>query len=168
MAPCEIVHRAAPCRNVPVTFTLDVINHLRVTYTMDQAKRDRLVASLASETEGQLVSIETFFDGNDDLGSIGCNLIQHPGVEVFRATFERLASRQDVEAIYAQIAEVDPGEDCWPFTDTIFVVGAIPVGDLAAELAALKPDEVGSATDFGIPTELETKYPSPVLVAWWD
>ena len=135
---------------------------------MDQAKRDLLVAALASETEGQLVPIDTFFDGNDDPGSIGCNLMQHPGVEVFRSTFERLANRPDVEAIYAQIAEVDPGEDCWPFTDTIFVVGAIPAGELAAQLAALEPDEVGSANDFGMPPQLEARHSSPVLVAWWD
>lgn len=135
---------------------------------MDQAKRDRLVAALTSETAGQLVAVETFFDGNDDLGSIGCNLMQHPGVEVFRATFERLANRSDVEAIYAQIAEVDAGEDCWPFTDTIFVVGEIPIGELASELTALEPDEVGSATDFGIPPELEAKHSPPILVAWWD
>ena len=27
--PLEIVHRAAPCRNVPVTFTLDLMNDAR-------------------------------------------------------------------------------------------------------------------------------------------
>jgi hypothetical protein len=135
---------------------------------MDQAKRGRLVAALTSESGGQLVAIETFFDGNDDLGSIGCNLVPHPGVEVFRSTFERLANRPGVEAIYAQIAEVDPGEDCWPFTDTVLVVGAIPVEELASELTALEPDEVGSATDFEIPRELEAKHSSPVLVVWWD
>jgi len=166
--PLEILHVAAPCRTVPVTFTLDVIIHTSATSTMDQAKRDRLVAALTSEPEGLLVPIETFFDGNDDMGSIGCNLAQHPGVEVFRSTFQRLAKRPDVEAIYAQIAEVDPGEDCWPFTDTIFVVGAIPVGELAAELTGLEPDEVGHAVDFGMPPQLKVKHSSPVLVAWWD
>lgn len=40
-----------------------------------------------------------FFDGNDDLGSIGCNLSDHPGIEAFRDTFARLLARPDVEAI---------------------------------------------------------------------
>lgn len=142
--------------------------HPRNTTTMDQGKRDRLVAALTSQPQAQLVAIETFFDGNDDLGSIGCNLMQHPGIDVFRSTFERIANRPDVEAIYAQIAEADPGEDCWPFADTIFVIGSIPIGELASELAALEPDEVGSATDFGMPPELEGKHASPVLAAWWD
>jgi hypothetical protein len=134
---------------------------------MDQSKRDRLVAALTSGPQSQLVAIETFFDGNDDVGSIGCNLMQHPGMEVFRSTFERIAKRPDVEAIYAQIAEVDPGEGSWPFADTIFVVGSIPVGELASELSALEPDEVGPAVDVGIPSALEASS-SPVLVAWWD
>jgi hypothetical protein len=135
---------------------------------MDQSKRDRLVVALSSDPQSQLVRIDTFLDGNDDLGSIGCNLMQHPGIEVFRSTFERIANRRDVEAVYAQIAEVDPGEDSWPFADTVFVVGSIPVSELASELAALEPDEVGSAVNFGIPPELEANRSSPVLVAWWD
>lgn len=135
---------------------------------MDQAKRDRLIATLESEPQAQLVAIEAFFDGNDDPGSIGCNLMQHPGIEVFRSTLERIAKRPDVEAIYAQIVEVDPGEGCWPFADTIFVVGSIPIGELTSELTALGPDEVGSATDFGMPPQLEGGQSSPVLAAWWD
>ena len=117
---------------------------------MDQLKRDRLVAELSVKQEPQLVRIEVFFDGNDDLGSIGCNLIRHPGIEAARATFARLSARDDVEAIYAQIAELDPGEDSWPFTDTVLVFGSISPEQLAEEVAALEPDEVGSAEEFGI------------------
>lgn len=135
---------------------------------MDQSKRDRLVAALSSEAEAQVVAIETFFDGNDDLGSIGCNLTQHPGIEAFRSTFERIAKRPDVEAIYALIAEVDPGEDSWPFADTVLVVGSISSSELASELAALGPDEVGSAADFDIPPKLAATHSSPILAAWWD
>lgn len=135
---------------------------------MNASKRDALVAALSSEPDVPLVEIATFFDGNDDLGSIGCNLVPHPGVDAFRAAFERIARRPDVEAVYAQVAEVDPGEGSWPFADTVLVVGSIPVDDLASELEALAPDEVGSAADFELPPELEARHRSPVLVAWWD
>lgn len=135
---------------------------------MDQSKRDRLVAALSSSPQTQVVKIETFFDGNDDLGSIGCNLEQHPGIEAFRSTFERIAKRPDVEAIYAQIAEVDPGEGSWPFADTVLVVGSISISELASEVAGLEPDEVGSAADLGAAPELAAVHSSPILAAWWD
>ena len=104
---------------------------------MDTAKRDRLVTRLSGEPEPRLVPIGEFFDGNDDVGSIGCNLLEHPGVATFRDAFARVAARPDVEAVYAQIAELDPGDDCWPFADTVFVTGAIPPGRLGRELAPL-------------------------------
>jgi hypothetical protein len=135
---------------------------------MDITKRNHLVEQLAAQPAPQLVPIATFFDGNDDLGSIGCNLMEHPGIDAFRETFARIARRRDVGAVYAQIAEVDPGDDCWPFSDTVFVVGTLHADELAAELKALEPDEVGSGEDFGIPAALARKHSSPILVAWWD
>jgi hypothetical protein len=135
---------------------------------MDIHKRHRLVEALLSKPEPQLVPIAIFFDGNDDLGSIGCNLMPHPGIAVFRSTFARIAKRPDVEAIYAQIAEVDPGEDSWPFADTVFVVGSIAANDLVSELSTLEPDEVGDAEDFGVTPDLLANHTSPILAAWWD
>ena len=108
-----------------------------------------------------------FFDGNDDLGSIACNLIEHPGVDAFRAAFSRISQRDDVQAVYAQIAELDPGEDSWPFTDTIFVVGTLTVEDLESELAALEPDEISTAEQFSVPDALAGSR-APILAAWWD
>lgn len=135
---------------------------------MDQAKRNRVIAELSAKPEPQIVPIDVFFDGNDDLGSIGCNLLEHPGIESFRATFAKIAARADVEAIYAQIAELDPGEESWPFTDTVIVFGTISPETLASELALLEPDEVGPAEEFGLPQSAALGHASSGLVAWWD
>ena len=135
---------------------------------MDTKKRNLLIEKLSDQAEPQLVPVLEFFDGNDDVGSIGCNLLDHPGIDVFRTTFSRLMQRGDVQAIYAQIAELDPGDDSWPFTDTIFVVGTLSQSDLEAELSLLEPDEVGAAEDFGVPDTLLQKYKAPILAAWWD
>jgi hypothetical protein len=137
---------------------------------MDIEKRNRLVEKLAVQREPQLVSIEEFFDGNDDVGSIGCNLSNHPGIYAFRSTLENLEKRNDVEAIYAQITELDPGNDSWPFCDTIFFIGAVSVDHLRAELMGLQPDEVGTSHDLVVPDTLTDKNPKnlPVLIAWWD
>ena len=135
---------------------------------MDELKRNQLVARLSVEPAPQIVDFEVFFDGNDDLGSIGCNLIDHPGIEAFRDAFARLAQRPDVKGVYAQIFELDPGEGCWPFTDTILVAGSISVEDVAAELSALEPDEVRTGDEFGLTDVVARRFTEPVVVAWWD
>jgi len=96
---------------------------------MDATKLKHLVEQLSAQPAPQLIPIATFFDGNDNLGSIGCNLMEHPGM---------------------------------------FVVGTTHADELAEELSALEPDEVGSAEDFGIPDALARKYTAPIHVAWWD
>ncbi len=135
---------------------------------MDMVKRDRLIARLSKAGELQIVPVEEFFDGNDDLGSIGGNLIEHPGIDVFRETLIGIARRADVVAVYAAIAEVDPGVGSWPFADTIFVVGTIPRNELAEILSPLQPDEIGTAEDFGAPEALTRMHGAPATAAWWD
>ncbi len=75
---------------------------------MDESKCAALKAELASQQPSPVVTIERFFDGNDDAASIGCNLIEHPGIEFFREVLLGLKRRDDVVAVYAQIAELDP------------------------------------------------------------
>jgi hypothetical protein len=135
---------------------------------MDIAKCNALKAELAVQAEPQLVSIERFFDGNDDLGSIGCNLMEHPGIEAFRSAFAVLRMRPDVQAIYAQISELDRGKGCWPFTDRVIVVGSIPADELRKALARLEPDEVGPVNPEYLSPGLSDRERRSALVAWWD
>src|SRR5207244_2409262 len=130
---------------------------------MDDAKCRALKVELAAQAEPHVVPIGRFFDGNDDLGSIGCNLIPHPGVDRFRQILAGLLARPDVQAVYAQITELDPGEGAWPFTDTVLVVGAIPAADLRAAVAELQPDEVGASDGFEVPAAV-AEHGSPVSV----
>ena len=126
-----------------------------------------LKADLTAQAAPPFVSIERFFDGNQDEGSIGCNLLEHPGLDAFRERLVGLTRRADVEAVYAQIAEIDPGAGLWPFTDTVFVVGTIDRGELARLMERLQPDEVGSAEGI-LPTRMREAHRGPVLYAWWD
>jgi hypothetical protein len=135
---------------------------------MDITKRNQLVEELTKQTAPQLVAIEKFFDGNDDAASIGCNLAEHPGIAYFKTVLTTVDRRGDVEAVYAQIAEVDPGDWHWPFTDTIFVVGTIELDELKKILEPLQPDEVARGKHFGIPASIAAKHKGPVLAAWWD
>lgn len=135
---------------------------------MDNTKCRELKVELATQPEPQLVSAEHFFDGNDDLGSIGCNLPEHPGVEVFRNTFLGLLQRVDVQAVYVQIAELDPGESCWPFADIVLVVGEIPVDELRRVVRELEPDEVSTVEAMGLARPADTPPDVSVLAIWWD
>lgn len=135
---------------------------------MNEAKCKALKADLGTQPAPQIVSIERFFDGNDDLGSIGCNLVKHPGIDAFRDTLNGLLRRPDVQAVYARIYELDPGEGCWPFTDTIFIAGTISSDELRSILSPLEPNDVGPGEEFGDPTLVNQKHKGPVLAAWWD
>ena len=135
---------------------------------MDNLKCKALKTELADQREPPLVSIERFFDGNDDLGSIGCNLLKHPGVTTFHDVFTDLLRRPDVEAVYARISELDPGEDSWPFTDTIIVVGTISADELRSAVIILEPDEIGTAEEFGVALSDVERHGLPALAVWWD
>ena len=135
---------------------------------MDHAKRIDLIAKLASEPEPQIVPIEEFFDGNDDLGSIGCNLADHPGMEAFQSAFRKIAARDDVVAVYAQITESDPGFEAWPFADTVHIVGHASVVTLGPLLKHLQPDEIASIDGPKLPEALVRLHKEPVVTVWWD
>lgn len=141
---------------------------IKIEGRMDIAKCKALKAALSSESEPQIVAVDRFFDGNDDLGSIGCNLFEHPGIDTFRDTLVGLLSRPDVEAVYALIYELDPGEDAWPFADTVLVFGDISRVDLERATTNLQPDEVAAPEPYGIPESITSRHRSPAQVIWWD
>ncbi len=127
-----------------------------------------MIDSLSSESERPIVSVERFFDGNDGIGSIGCNLIEHPGTDAFRDIFKAVEVRPDVEAVYVSITELDLGEGCWPFADTVLVVGAISVDELRALVAPFQPEEAGLDACFDVPADILQRHEGPVLRVWWD
>ena len=135
---------------------------------MDQEKCIVLKRELETQAEPQVVPLDRFFDGNDDEGSIGCNLVPHPGIPLFRDTLLGLLQRSDVTAVYALISELDPGDDSWPFTDTVLVAGTIQPEALTEALSVLQPDYVA----FADPDEIgEFGIQPPVVrgvTAWWD
>lgn len=134
---------------------------------MDAIKRDRLIQELSERSdETLLISLNEFFDGNDDEGSIGCNLSRHPGVPTFRSVLQRVAARMDVQNVLVQVNEVDPGFGAWPFSDVVYVVGDIEQEVLKQELAVLEPDEVEPMTK-----DLPAPFPgsaTKIFFVWWD
>ena len=89
-----------------------------------------------------LVGLELFFEGNDDLGSIGCNLPGPVSPADFYALLKDLRKRSDVRDILIEVKDQeDP--DGWPFSDTIwFITSADPAEVKSWFPENLAPDDV--------------------------
>lgn len=149
---------------------MELDRHLGHHPLVDKIKAAALKSELAEldETE-QLVPLERFFDGNDDPASIGCNLPDHPGVPAFLGVLRDLASRPEVDAVYLQIAEADPGPTGWPFTDTALVVGSVSVSTVKDSVIGLRPDSVWAVDVHEIPGVVAARHPGREVTAiWWD
>lgn len=115
------------------------------------------------------LSIEEFFDGNEDLGSIGCNLDPHPGIERFRSVFEQILNRTDVADVRLPVTEFIEGLD-WPFVDNVIVVTAVDAEDIFHACVELNPDEawVIDRAELGRYDGLVVPKGMKAVNVWWD
>ena len=141
---------------------------------MDITRRDRLLEVLRTkgvpvgQSPGPTVSLDDFFEGNDDLGSIGCNLTKHPGVSKFYETLAAIKSRSDVQDVLVEIVDL-VDEHSWPFSDKVFVLTSMPAEILRKLMSKLEPDEVGQFPADLTPRDLPPlKTGMQILGAWWD
>ena len=141
---------------------------------MDQAKRSALieylrgVGALDETLPAQVVTLEQFFDGNDDYGSIGCNLSDHPSPAGFYRELLAIRSRADVHNVLVEIHEVEEDDETmWPFSERVFVIARCDQTTVAEWLAPLQPSEL----DIGIPlppTAEQLPAGFTTFSAWWD
>lgn len=141
---------------------------------MDKEKRKRLIETAKAHgyvgmaPPRVLVTRQEFFDGNDDVGSIGCNLDEHPGVAAFDAAFRQVEGMDGVAGVYLAITEID--ETCdgiWPFTDTACIVTRLAASAFEPVLRPLEPDEIApSEESFANPPEILAGY--RLIHVWWD
>jgi hypothetical protein len=141
---------------------------------MDRTRRNELVTRLQAVTPvlgpgpGPTASLEEFFEGNDDPGSIGCNLMPMLEPKIFYDVFRQIRSRPDVQDVRVQICDyVD--DDSWPFSDSVFFLTSMPQAELAKLLSELQPDDVGTFSSEHIPEDLPKPNPGMTIYgAWWD
>jgi hypothetical protein len=116
-----------------------------------------------------VVSLELFFQDNDDLGSIGCNLTDHPGPAHFYTVLRSIRARPEVHGVWVGISEV-MGPDEWPFSDHVYVVCTAPPHEVAQWAASLQPDEPGDDWWNGAPPLSPIAIPpgAHLVVLWWD
>ena len=96
--------------------------------------RQRLLARIGDindpSTPSPLVTLEEFFEGNDDLGSIGYNFYPNqPRPSEFYALFKEIRDRPEVADVRVQVMDLeDP--DRWPSTETVWVITSASVKDV--------------------------------------
>jgi hypothetical protein len=115
-----------------------------------------------------LVSYERFFEGNDDVGSIACNIEAHPGVAWYSDAFKRIAADPAVKAIFVEINDVNQVEDdndSWPSSDKVHVVTKASDKRIEAWRQELQADEVGPV-EKAEGLEVPEGYRGQVF--WWD
>jgi hypothetical protein len=143
---------------------------------MDQDRRRELTAKVKllglpdSSKTMPLVSLEDFFVGNDDISSIGCNLLEPPGPQVFLDVLRTIRSQPDVQDVLAEIMEVrEEDETMWPFSERIYILADADESEVAAWVAALEPDDVAEGYTVGAPASAPPLEPNKkVFSVWWD
>ena len=111
------------------------------------SEREKLVTKIEQQAVPPgsaeiVVSLEDFFNGNDDLGSIGCNLgsEQQPVAE-FHRVLKNIRSRPEVQDVLVRICDYsDPTS--WPFSDTVYIITRADLATVREWVAPLLPDEV--------------------------
>jgi hypothetical protein len=128
---------------------------------------DLLAEIELQDRQEPLVGLELFFEGNDDLASIGPNLIDHPGVAYFYATLRAVRDRPDVYGVWVAIDEVMP-EGEWPFTNHVYVVTSAPPGEVDRWVQDLQADEPGDAGWFDEMPPVPIPDGARLVLLWWD
>ena len=145
----------------------------------DEDKRLSLVELLEPYLDDQdcyepapLVPLELYFEGNDDEGSIGCNLAKHPGIPAFYEAMLKLREADRVSGVWV-IAKQHDWKQGWPHSDEILVRTTLADAEVATWFERLGPDEVGEAREIGSTHDLSggavaCSSGERHVVAWWD
>lgn len=116
-----------------------------------------------------IVSLEDFFEENDDIGSIGCNILEHPGVEKFYSILKEIRNKINVQDVLVEIMEYDGVDNTWPFSERIYILTKEEKSEISIWTKELQVDGIGEGYMYGEPKaapKLEEGY--LVYSLWWD
>ena len=136
--------------------------------------REKLIAKIeAQNPPGELreivVSLEDFFTGNNDPGSIGCNLgAEQPPIAEFYRVLREIRAKPNVQDVLVRIYDYDDPTS-WPYTDTIYIISSETLEKIKEWIKPLLPDEVHADWMYGKPVAApEAKPDMTAYSVWWD
>jgi hypothetical protein len=146
---------------------------------IDKSKRDQLVKKydlmkFPNIKQPILLTVDEFFDGNNDQASIAPNLEAKLPMTEYYKVLKSLSVNPKTIGAFAEIKDVmiyDNGQlkdDEWFYTDIIYFVGDLTKEEIKEATNSLQPDEVEYDTENRI-TGLSEKYKGKkVVYVWWD
>ncbi len=161
---CGCAERAQTDAPLKPTTTTTMTPYKRIT---DRVNRNGDVNDPA--TIRPLLTLSEYFEGNDDFGSIGCNLSPPPGPAKFYEVLKEISARSDVADVRVQITMFDDPE-MWPFSDTIWIItNAAPQAVAGWFDAAILPDGCSSGWTAGVTFEpVAVPEGMQAVACWWD
>jgi len=115
------------------------------------------------------VSIEDFFEGNNDDGSIGANIYPNPpSLADFYNTLKEIKKDPRTSELLVRIADVDDTE--WFYTDMIYISGNYKLAEVKKLFKRLRPDEIYEGMMYNKnPSNIPQLKPgSKAYSVWWD
>lgn len=124
------------------------------------------------------VTLEEFFEGNNDCASFGVNLEKQPPITVFYKTLKQIKENIKVAEILVQISDINIYEDDklddneWFYSDSVYIIGNMELQDIEIATKNIQPDEI-----YILENEKEIKainekdnsfHDKKVIVLWWD
>ena len=135
-------------------------------------KKEKLIKKIYSfgYPENEIVvSLEEFFNGNNDHNSIGPNIHiwDKPTLQDFYYILSELKNSDNVEDILIRIQDLEDLD--WPYTDTVYIISKLSIEELKLKLTDLQPDEIYEKWMYGKPINApEIKSGYSIFSVWWD
>ncbi|HNO79346.1 MAG TPA: hypothetical protein PKN33_14950 [Phycisphaerae bacterium] len=141
----------------------------------DPVLRDKLLKRIGDindpATPCPLVTLEEFFEGNNDPGSIGYNILEPPTPSEFFELFTLIRNRPDVSTVLVEVMDVDEEFGGWPASETIWVITTSDASEVRKWIPQkFFPDEVLEGFESLGPKKEHFEIPQGMRAVgiWWD
>ena len=142
-----------------------------MNYRRELIEKIKQIGLPSSDRPLPVLSLEDFFIGNEDYGSIGCNLSEHPGPSVFFEKLKEIRMRDSVQDVLVEVNEVEESdESMWPFSDRVYILSSAAREEVTDWVSTLMPDEIEEGFANGEPPASAPSVREGIKVygVWWD
>jgi hypothetical protein len=122
-----------------------------------------------ASTRRPLLTLEEFFEGNEDDCSVWCNCIPPPSIAESFALLKQIRSRAEVADVRVEVTQFDSPKE-WPFSDIVWVITKASAEQVkTCYPKVIAPDETWIGWCNGVKYEPLAIPPGMQPVAcWWD